>query len=387
MSQQISFDELLSDVEALNLESDRRTQIAEGIRIIRDLMGPGFVDDVLSTGHPLMMTVINRAAHSRAWLGWFGHALSTAVSLQGFPELRKRLIDPRRASEGISTLELVWRFTQAGFVAAPETPVRGRHIKVPDITLVHPETRLEIYVEHTHLGPSEEDTRAHRTQQQVWLPLLTRFDIQYCGSILKVLSEPRCAEVVDRLSAEIAQLGQDKSFIDLSQPGILRLAACTEEGKEHLQAWASASGEKLKTLSGPPIEDDQVGRVRRTIRRKQLQIPESRPGVVIIRTPPMMLMQSPRTICESIEETLFDHSCLAAVVLWSNNLGAGEEVRESIGDHFHVIQRAFDDVHVSRFLFLTNRYMRCPIPTQLRQDIKRAFAECRLDCSTAQPVP
>jgi hypothetical protein len=98
-----------------------------------------------SEGHPICYYITNLAPWTRKWIIWFAEALEELKNQENYSSLLKRIKDKTKFEEGVSILEIGFKFSKAGFKITidPITEVSERK-KIPDLKIIDKDTEKEL---------------------------------------------------------------------------------------------------------------------------------------------------------------------------------------------------------------------------------------------------
>jgi hypothetical protein len=138
------------------------------------------------------------------------------------------------------------------------------------------------------------------------------FDESYADKAMRLLTE---------VADEVARTGEFRALVNE------RMAAgiAPDTNDEQLRQWAEGHG-ITPGFTGPPIYSDEISRAKMKIRDKLAQLPEDRPGVIIIPATASMMFNfyDPLLIIEVLKEEVGRYPRLWGVVLLHNFMG-GEQ--------------------------------------------------------------
>lgn len=339
-----------SDVNGMTDEEKERAR--QAFQYLRRVLGEGFLRRAIIKGHPISWPVINTTRWTRLWLIRLAETLDELSGADGFPGVFRRFKEPKDAAEAESVLSAAFRFKRAGFSVTfdPRVTVTQqsgqRRPKSPDLRLVNDETGEEIVVEVSIL----ERSAAHREAFDVSGFTITLLDVLRPAN-LTVYAEMRegfeesyaseAMRLLTEVANEVARTGEFRALVNE------RIAAgiAPDDNSEQLRQWAEERGIS-PGFTGPPIYSDEISRARMKIRDKLAQLPEDRPGVIVIPATASMMFNfyDPLLIVEVLKEEAGRYPRLWGVVLLHNfmcgeqcepkviNLGASTLISKTTGD-------------------------------------------------------
>ena len=335
-----------------------KVKCRQAFELLKKELGETFLKEVSDTKHPIQGYVANTAPWTRRWFIWFAEAINDLRRHGNFDKLLSRLKDPEKFGEGLSVLDVGHKFSKVGFKLTFDhrADVSG-HPKIPDIQVLDVEANEEFYIEVSILGDSDVQTTAMETlngiTQVFWnsIPFL-----QYSGIIHKVLSKNHLGEIRGRVSEAVSRVSTVGGFRELIIAGVLELGMASEAGKELLEKWVAERGLTVGQMTGPPINVDEVFRVKRKIEAKQRQLPTDKPNVVAVMSNGVFWGGS--DIAEKInhlEEAVYEYPHLLCAVVSGRYMGVGENKTIMKDQHVYIVKpRA--DLQVEQHLILLNKY-------------------------------
>lgn len=374
---------ILSCDDTRGLTDEEKERTVQAILYLRQVLGEGFLRRAIAKGHPIHWPILNTTRSTRLWFIKVAEAFKELSGVDGFRGVFKKFKDPDKAVEAESVLSVASSLKRAGFQVSfdPQIIVKQQNgqlkQKRPDLRLVDDETGEEVIVEVSIL----ERSAAHREA----------FDISYFGIRLFNELEPskftvyvelkedfnhsHVAEAV-RLLREVAddveRTGRFKTLVNERMAA--GLAPATNE--EQLRQWGEEHGIS-PGVTGPPIWSDEISRARMKIRDKLAQLPEDRPGIIVIPATGSMMFHfyDPLLIVGVLQEEVTRYPRLWGVVLLHDYVGETERepVVTKLGAST-LIDKARTDVFREQTALLLNEACALPVSRITGERLLGAFA-------------
>jgi hypothetical protein len=373
---------ILSCDDARGMTDEEKGRAGLEIGYLRQVLGEGFLWRAIAKGHPIYWHVINTTRSSRLWFISVAEALKELSGAGGFRGVFKKFKEPDKSMEAESVLNVALRLKRAGFDITFEPQVTvtqqngQRKQKRPDLSLVDEETGEEVVVEVSIL----ERSAAHRDAFDIshfFIPLLNEvdsakfkvdvelkegFDGDYVGEAVRLLRE--MAEEVER-TGEFKTLVNDRMAAGVAPAGNV----------EQLRQWGEENGIS-PGVTGPPIWSDEISRARMKIRDKLAQLPEDRPGVIVIPTTGSMMFHfyDLLLIIRVLQEEVSRYPRLWGVVLLHDYVGGaqGETVITRLGPST-LVDKARTDVFREQTAILLNEACALPVSHVTGERLLGAF--------------
>jgi hypothetical protein len=355
------------------LSTVEREKARRAFQTLGSLLGADFLDLAIRERHPILQELVNLAPWTRRRITWLAGTLTSLQDASGFGGVLRRFRIPKQFGEAMSLFRTAASLQSAGFNVEFEPTISG-FAKVPDLALVHQRTGERLYVEITALQASDIAKAASRTSFGIASQVLFAAPfLNYVGRIHRSLSERHLADVVEQVRATVAR--GKTSFQELVIANVVEMALAPDNDRDLLDAWANEHGLEVGTLSGPPIEVDEVQRVRSRIRGEQKQLPAGVANIVVIEGfSPMLDGRSIEHIVSDIAETLYDANHVFAAVISGGYMGDGVPEATMYGQHCHVRRRRFD-VLIEEHLVLVNRFCDVSVSPAVLSDVYRAYLQ------------
>jgi hypothetical protein len=307
------WDELTRSCDAVSgMTDEEKEKTRKAFRYLRGVLGEKFLRSAFIKGHPIVGSVLNATRRDRLWFVELAEALEGLREEEGFPEVFRRFKKPEDSVEAESVLSTALRFKKVGFTVTfdPRVTVTRqdglRRQKRPDLRLVNGETGEEVIVEVSILKRSD----AHREAFDLSgfaitvLNMLEPAKLTICMKMKEGFDDTYAAAEAVRLlteaADEVARTGEFRAVVNER----MAVGIAPEDNDEQLRQWAEGQGVS-SGFTGPPIYSDEISRARMKIRDKLAQLPEDRPGLIVIPATGSMLFNfyDPRLILGSVDIT------------------------------------------------------------------------------------
>ncbi len=370
-----------NDVRGMTDEEKERTK--QAVRYLRQVLGEGFLRRAIANGHPIHWPILNNTRSTRLWFIKVAEACKELSGADGFRGMFKKFKDPDKAVEAESVLSIAFRLKRVGFQVSfdPQVTVKQQSgqlkQKHPDIRLVDEETGEEVIVEVSIL----ERSAAHRdafdisyfgirlfnelehSKFTVYVELKVDFDDSHVGEAVRLLRE---------VADEVNKTGEFKTLVNERMAAGIALAG----DEEQLRQWGKEHGIS-PGITGPLVWSDEISRARMKIRDKLSQLPEDRPGVIVIPATGSMMFHfyDPLLIVGVLQEEISRYPRLWGVVLLHDYVGVaqGEPVVIKLGAST-LIDKARTDVFREQTVLLLNEACALPVSHITGEKLLCAFA-------------
>jgi hypothetical protein len=188
------------------------------------------------------------------------------------------------------------------------------------------------------------------TKFAIYVELKEGFSAAHVSEAIRLLRE-----VVD----EVERAGEFKTLINEHMAAGVALAS----NEDQLRQWGEIHGIS-PGVTGPPIWSDEISGARMKIRDKLAQLPEDRPGLIVIPTTGSMMFHfyDPLLIVRVLQEEVSRYPRLWGVVLLHNYVGGAQvgPVLTKLGSGT-LIDKAKTDVFREQTAILLNEACTLPV--------------------------
>jgi len=363
------------------LASDQRERAKRALEYLRVVLGEGFLKRAIARWHPLIGLFRNCAPWTRLKLIGLAEALEAMRGAENFKVVLKRIkeIPPAGAewkfTDGYSVLQAAHQFFKAGLQVCFVSE-KGSD-KKPDIKLSDGETGEEVYVEVSALHISAEVKRIEDLNRRVFVltsEALSEAQLTMCGEMPKSFDEshvPNLMKRVREVIAEVKACGELRELID----EYIVAGIAPREKVEQLNQWAFEKG-LSQGFAGPPMFFSEISRVQRKIREKLEQLPNGKPGIIVIPDLGGFLFHfyDLGQIIGELEKQISDYPNLLAIVL---SQGYADEplsdiTLEKSGPHI-IVNRMIAGGIKEPIVIVRNQAFALSLSTAMLAKIERAF--------------
>jgi hypothetical protein len=272
-------------IEGLTTEDRQRAK--QALEYLRKVFGRNFLKDALEQGHPLLPLFLNRAPWTRLKLIGLAEALEKMRGAENFKTAFKRIKNvlpigtDGQFAAGYSVLQIAYQFFRAGF-RVRFVDERGSY-KRPDLDLFNDETGEELSVEVSVLHTPADVKKIEDVNRYLFLHISgveTVAQVTIYGQMLRSVDEREAAAVVMRinqLAAEVNAAGELRELIDED----IEVGIAPRYKIEELNQWATERG-LSPDFAGPLMTFSEIPRVQRKIKEKLEQLPNNKPGIIVI---------------------------------------------------------------------------------------------------------
>lgn len=339
-----------------DLSEIQKSSIASGFLAIRETLGDDWLALAHERGCPILQLLRNHTAWAQQSIAAFGRQLQRSKNASGFHEVTRQLFDHGKYQSAATQLRLASRYLTAGFGILFEPEVNAARADL--LIYANPEH----FVELKSLQPSVEDHEAHNTFAKLHslLPLGTTCK----AKISKPLSTPQFRHLASRITDAVARIDAGEREVFLARDGAYEMV---------LTKGDSPSRSSLD-LDGLRLGADDLRRLRSLVRTTpKHQLPLNAPSILIVNVDPFHFTspEDAKAILEAVDETLFEHAHVIALVITSSWVGGGTP---SFEDHerYQLFQRVDFDFCVEAGIVVKNAYGQFPFRPDLIRPILQA---------------
>lgn len=283
------------------LTGGEKDKVKEALSYLRgpDVLGEGFITRARRAGHPLWSYFAGPVPWKLRWLTRFATAMRELRDAAGFQaHVKQQIKDAEKFSEREWVLEIAYKFFTAGFEVSFDPAVAvskprgltGRRLSfqgAPDLKIVNKETGEEIFVEVSALGTSDIARQCKRNHGLVWDILaeraLFRESLFPRARVRRILSENELTELAEQLRGLVTKV-KSSGEVEYLENDMIEACVAPAHQKDVPDRWAEERGIEDIPVEGPSIPLQDPFRIQRIIRKEQKQLPDGRPGIVVITT-------------------------------------------------------------------------------------------------------
>jgi hypothetical protein len=360
-----------------NLSEDEMKEVLDGVTKLRQVFNDNWLRQARQEHHPLVSYVLSKAPwsqQSQLWLADFGRKLDALKRLPKFKRLQKRLRSSREYLGAEAEAEIAAKITAAGITDIelyPNVMVKDKQ-KEPDLrAIVDGE---DIYFEVATLGEPGECIVASQTYQELTSPFdspETRRELLFFCQIHKIPQKLRVQELKTKIQIAIAEVKETRKYAYIGEPGVLDCLVIPRSKQEECDALIKSFGMK-REISGPPVEVDDVGRIKSRLGEKSDQLPQDRPGVIIVFGS-LIYFSSPEHFYEDlvnqVEETIRDQDNLVLGVIIDKTGRLGQVSKVDEKPNYIVVTKSRNLLQET-VIIIRNRYSKFAV----NEKILSAFA-------------
>jgi hypothetical protein len=328
----------------------------------------------------------------------FAEALEALKSADKFSGLVERIKDAGRVEEALTVLDAAHKFQSAGFGVCfdPDVKVADKYgvmqPKMPDLRLKDEETGEEIFVEVSRLRPGAKQDQLSRTYDVIWRvvhdavnmdpgvweDLLNPMYVLPYALIKRELDEDELRDVAGKVAEVIREVIATKEYRERSFGDMLEMAVSPAHDHSRAKEWGAAR-EMRDWVERPPIPLNEINRARGKIFTELHQLPDDRPGIVLIPVTSgnlLLFVYDVRTIIHELEKKLSKHpKLLCAIVSHSfTDSGRAGEFAATLGQHVICSKRG-EDMSTEQALIIHNEACSMPVAASTAEKIRMAFTK------------
>lgn len=398
-----NWDKYIHQCDLIDLSDADRRRAKDAYRYLRAVLGEGYLKRAFRQGNPMFSWYFLNAANlARLSLIRFAESLKALEGAPGYGAILRRIKRPKNLdemAEGDSIIEVAQKFLRAGFSVEFEPRVRvtdHRGVagpKNPDMRVVDAETDEEIIVEVSRMLPSDGQNLTSRTYEIIWNVLvrdamlsdpeglknvLAPRHILPRAKILRGIEEEELKGVVEQIKELVDRVRASGEFGELIIPDTIEVGVASYDDHDRAREWAASRGMKENDqVEGADILTDEISRARVKLRDKLKQLPEDRPGVVVLipaGTNLILFVYDIRWLVASLAEAVERHpKLLCAVMFHTFQEGGKESFSANIGPHI-VTKLVRSDKVTEQSLIIHNTACKFTPSARTLEKVRAAFA-------------
>jgi hypothetical protein len=393
----VRWDKYQEQLDLIDLVEADRGRARRSISYLRNLLGEDYLQIAGEQGNPILpWFFMNAAPPARLALISFTEALEALEKAHKFDGLVARIKDAGRVEEALTVLDAAYKFLSAGFGVSfdPDVMVPDRHgvmqPKVPDLKLTDEETGEEIFVEVSRLRTGATQNRISRTHDVIWRVVHTavsmdpgvredllnpKYVLPYV-SIGRGLDGDELLDVAGKVEEVIREVITTKEYRERSFGDMLEMAVSPAHDHSRAKAWAAAR--KMRDwVESPPIPNNEINRAKGKIFGELRQLPDGKPGIVLVPAASgnlLFFVNGIGNIIRELEKEVSRHpKLLCAVVSHSfTDSGKAEEFAATFGQHVICSKRG-EDMSTEQAVIIHNGACGVTVAASTAAKIRRAF--------------
>lgn len=384
-------------LDMIELTDSDRGRVRKAITYLRKLLGENFLQIAREQGNPIYHWFFtNFAPGARRELASFAEALESLEDAGKFGDLVARIKDFRRAEEAFTVLDAAYKFLSAGFTVNfdPVVMVADKNgvmqPKMPDLQLTNEETGEDIYVEVSRLRTSaKQDLTSHtsgvlwgvvRTAMMddpgVWEDLTKPKHVQPYVRVERALDDGELRDIAGKVVEVIRDVIATKEYREFSVEGTMEMAVSPSHDHSRAKEWAAARKMRI-FVEGPRIPFNEIHRAKGKIFDKLHQLPDDKPGIVLIPAAAgnlMFFVYDVRQIILELADEVSRHPKLLCAVLSHSfsHSGEAEQFAAALGNHV-VCSRGRGDMSTEQTVIINNDACVMPVTESSGAKIRKAF--------------
>lgn len=358
-----SWDKYIQQCDLISLSDADRRRAKDSYRYLRGVLGEGYIKRAYRQGNPMLFWYFTNAANlARLSLIRFAEALRALEGAPGYRAILRRIKRPKNFDElveGKTVIEVAQKFLRVGFSVEFEplvsvTDHRGvAGPKNPDMRIVDGETGEEIIIEVSRMLPSDGQNLTSRTYEVIWGVLvrdamlndpealknvLAPRHILPRARILRGIEEDELKGIVQQIRDLVDRVRASGEFGELIIPDTIEVGIASYDDHDRAREWAAGRGMRENDqIEGADILTDEISRTKVKLRDKLKQLPEDRPGIVVLipAGPNLVLfVYDIRWLVASLAEEVEKHpKLLCAVMFHTFQEGGKESFSANLGPH------------------------------------------------------
>jgi len=298
-------------------------------------------------------------------------------ALSGTSGLDKVLADlesvhPTKPSHAFYLIEIAGKLRRQGFTVLlePTTP-NPLTLKRPDAALENSDTKETFYLEVSILGLSAMQSEGFYLLNLL-LPASAFPTVRCAGRWIGNPTDAELDNIEGKIEAGVEAARENRTFVEISETGILEMAACHRDELAKLDDWRAKRGLSGSCFAqGLHDNTDEILRLKYKIQKKQEQLPEGFANVLLIQSNSIFNRAPVKTLISELSKSIGQRGHLGAVIIRGGNLGDASALSfESGTSRF---ERRVEEGRFDHTLFMWNPHARVKPSASLRAALLRAF--------------
>jgi hypothetical protein len=398
-----NWDKYIQQCDLIDLSDGDKRRAKESYQYLRGVLGEGYLKRAYRQRNPMLFWYFTNAANlARLSLIRFTEALKALEGAPGYKAILRRIKRPKNLDEmieGKSVIEVAQKFLRAGFSVEfePRVSVKDHRgvagPKNPDMRIIDAETGEEVIVEVSRMLPSDGQNLTSRTYEVIWNVLVR--DAMLCdpealknvlaprhilprAKILRSIEEEELKGIVEQIRNLVDRVRASGKFGELIIPDTIEVGIASYDDHDRAREWAASRGMRENDhVEGADILTDEISRARVKLRDKLKQLPEDRPGIVVLipaGTNLILFVYDIRWLVAALAEEVERHSkLLCAVMFHTFDEGGKESFSVNLGPHvFTKLVRS--DKATEQSLIIRNPACKHSLAAETLEKVGTAFA-------------
>lgn len=393
----VNWDKYHEQLDLIELAEADRGRARRSISYLRKLLGEDFLQTAWQQGNPIFPWFFTDAApQARLSLISFAEALEALEKADKFDGLVARIKDAGRVEEALTVLDAAYKFLSAGFGVCfdPDVMVADKYgvmqPKMPDLKLTDEETGEEIFVEVSRLRTGARQNQLSRTHNVIWHVvhnavnmdpgvwedlLNPKYVLPYVR-IERALDDDELRDIAGKVEGLIHEVIATKEYRERSFENMLEMAVSPAHDHSRAREWA-ASRKMRDWVESPPIPFNEINRAKGKIFGELRQLPDDRPGIVLIPAASgnlLFFVCDVRAIVLELEKEVSRHpKLLCAVVSHSfTDSGKAEQFAATLGQHV-ICSRRGENMSTEQAVIIHNDACAMPVAASTAAKLRQAF--------------
>lgn len=387
------WDKHVEHVDAVEeLADGEKDKVKEAFWYLRgsDVLGEGFITHARKSGHPLWSYFAGPVPWKLRWLTRFAAAMRELRDADGFQDhVKEQIKEVEKFSERGSVLEIAYKFFKAGFEVSFDPAVavskpRGLTRRLlsfqgaPDLKIVDKETGEEIFVEVSALGTSDISKQCDRNYRLLWDILAERAlfteSLFPRARVRRILDDDELRELAGQLQELVSKV-KSSGEVQYLENDMVEACVAPAHQKDVPDQWADERGIEDIPVEGPSIPLQDPFRIQRIIRKKQRQLPDGRPGVVVITTDWALLFHANGVgaVISELEAVLRDLPRLSCAIACCTYGGGEKEGYVASNEQHTAIKRVTETGLTEEAVISLNPSCAVPLSEGTSDKVRDAF--------------
>jgi len=281
-------------------------------------------------------------------------------------------VHPTKPSHAFYLIEVAGKLHRQGFTVSFEpTAPDPLTLKRPDAVLANWDSSERFYLEVSVQGLSAMQSEGFYLLSLL-LPASAFPDVRCAGRWVRRPTDADLENIEGKIEAGVEAARENRTFVEISETGILEMAACHREELAKLDDWRAKRGLSGNCFAqGLHDNTDEISRLKYKIQTKQKQLPEGFANVLLIQSNSIFNRASVKTLISELQKPIRQRGHLGAVIIRGGNLGDASALSfESGASRF---ERRVEEGRFDHTLLMWNPHARVRPSASLKATLLRAF--------------
>lgn len=331
----------LTECLEIRFNSDsEKIELKNAFKYLLKEFGEDFLDEFINWKHPLPKYFIE---FGNEWLLWFVKALKESKYYENYSSLINRLKNKNKFSEGLSVLEICYKFSKIGYKIEIDPLIFiSEKVKEPDLKMSYLNGN-EIFIEISVLNISEMQKVAQNITQKI-IQTLWNYQINYSFRVYKSLDDNELEKLLKKVREKARIVEKKHDFQELIIKDTIELGMAPENKEDLLKKWGIEKKLKPSECIGVPLNELVEKEILRAMRKIQIelkQLPYNKLTGIIINVKNLLFhLYSIEKIVVNIEKKMNEYPNLSFVIFHESHMEPGVDINYVLKKEQYIIIKA-----------------------------------------------